>query len=84
MSALTTKAFWFDALERAVKTAAQTATVALGAGAVDLLSVPWQATLSISGGAAVLSLLTSIGSAQLPGRETASATKAVEPVAPQD
>lgn len=57
-----TKAFWKAAAERAVKTAAQTAVVLLGANAVDVLSVDWQNVASLSAGAALLSVLTSIGS----------------------
>jgi hypothetical protein len=53
--------------ERAVKTFCQTLVALLGAGAVDLLSVPWQSALSVSAGAAVLSVLSSIASAGFGG-----------------
>jgi hypothetical protein len=49
--------------ERAVKTFAQTLGAALGAGAADLLSVGWKQALSVAGFAALLSVLTSVGSA---------------------
>jgi hypothetical protein len=55
-----TTEFWARAAERAVKTAAQTAVSLLGANAVDVLSVDWQQVASVSAGAAVVSVLTSI------------------------
>ena len=50
-------------LERAVKTFCQALVALLGAGAVDLLSVPWPAALATAAGAALVSVLTSIASA---------------------
>lgn len=55
-----TPAFWSFAGERAVKTFAQAALATLGTGTVGLLSIDWLNLLSISGGAALLSVLTSI------------------------
>ena len=52
--------FWHYAGERAVKTLAQTALAYLGTGTVGLLSVDFVTLLSLSGGAALLSVLTSI------------------------
>ena len=57
--------FWRDTSERATKTFAQTLVVILGVGAVDLMSVGWVQALSVSGGAALLSLLSSIASARV-------------------
>lgn len=57
------KTFWASALERAVKTFAQSLIVVLGAGGVRLLSVHWIDGVDVAGAAALLSLLTSIGSA---------------------
>ncbi len=48
------------ALVRAARTAAQSALALLGAGAVDVLAVDWQALASVSLGAALVSLLTSV------------------------
>lgn len=45
---------------RAVRTAAQTAVALLGAGAVDVLAVDWQSIASVSAGAAIVSVLTSL------------------------
>jgi hypothetical protein len=57
-----TAAFWRAALERAVKTFAQTLAALLGAGGLGLLTAPWTNALSTAGLAALLSVLTSIGS----------------------
>lgn len=57
---LWSKAFWSYAGERAIKTFAQTALATLGGGSVGLLSVDWLGVASVAGGAAVLSILTSV------------------------
>lgn len=57
---LTTKAFWAGTLERAIKTFAQAGLAVLGATAVNLWTVPWEADAGIAGGAALLSVLTSL------------------------
>ena len=54
------KAFALAALERAIKTFAQTLAAVLGIGLTDILAVDWHAALSAAGGAAVLSILSSI------------------------
>lgn len=51
------------ALTRAVKTAAQTAVALIGTGAVGFTDLDWVRIASVSGVAAVLSLLTSIATA---------------------
>lgn len=56
------KGFWIAAAERAVKTFAQSAVAILTAGATGLLDVDWGQTASVAGLAAVVSVLTSVGS----------------------
>jgi hypothetical protein len=67
MSELIRGAFWAAVGERAAKTFCQTLAVTLGAGAFDVLTVPWQAALSMSAGATLVSVLMSISSAGLTG-----------------
>lgn len=64
--------FWKDALERAVKTIAQVLLAFLGADVVDVLGVDWGKALGVALGAAVVSLLTSVASAGIGQRGTAS------------
>lgn len=67
-----TKMFWSDAVERAVKTVAQTMVAMLTAGATGLLTVDWVNLFSVAGLAGLVSVLTSIGSAARAGTDTAS------------
>lgn len=55
----TTK-FWSYSGERAIKTFAQAALAYLGTGSVGLFELDWVNLVSISGGAALLSILTSV------------------------
>lgn len=48
------------AVERAIKTVAQTAVATIGIGAVGILDVDWTNVLSVSALAGVMSLLTSV------------------------
>ncbi len=57
--------FWQFALERAVKTFAQSLLAVLGVSGIGLLSVPWSTALSTAGMAAMLSVLTSVASEPL-------------------
>lgn len=52
--------FWNYAGERALKTVAQAALAYLGTGTVGLFEIDWAAMLSVSLGAGLLSILTSI------------------------
>lgn len=62
MSQLTSSEFWVAVLERALKTGAQVAAAAiLVDGVVDVLALDWQHTASITIGAMLLSVLTSLG-----------------------
>lgn len=67
-----TLVFWRDAFERAVKTAAQTAVALIGTDLVGFLELDWLQIASVSGVAAVLSVLTSVGSDPFADRGTAS------------
>lgn len=55
--------FWKAAAERAVKTFAQTLVALIGTGAVGIMDLDWMQMLSVSATATVLSLLTSVASA---------------------
>jgi hypothetical protein len=69
-----------DAAERSVKSFAQGVLATFGAGALDVLHADWGNALSLGLGAAVLSVLTSVGSFNVGRSGTASLTAAVEPV----
>lgn len=73
--------FTLDALERAVKTAAQTAVVTLGAEALDVFSVDWLQVAGMAAGGAVLSVLTSVASAPLGPKGAATIVDGVAPEA---
>lgn len=55
-----TKEFWTYAGERAIKTVAQSALAFLGTGSVGLFTIDWFSLGSVSLGAGLLSILTSI------------------------
>jgi hypothetical protein len=57
-----TGTFWKAALERAVKTFAQAEAALLVADGTGILNTDWQSSLSASGMAAVISILTSVAS----------------------
>lgn len=68
-----TAAFWIGALDRALKSFAQALLLLWGAdGAFNLLDVNLVTSLGVAGGAAVLSVLTSIVSAPIGGENTTS------------
>jgi hypothetical protein len=71
---LTSKAFWESAIERAVKTFAQTALALLGTSqVVSAIDVNWEEIGGVSLLAAILSILTSIA---IPANEVKSAVRA--------
>ena len=66
------KTFWMDALERAVKTAAQTAAALMTAEGFGLLTADWPAFGSAVAGAFALSIVTSIASGNVGDPRSAS------------
>jgi len=76
-----TASFWRDAIERAIKTAAQSALLAIGGGAVNVVALDWITIGGAAGGGFVLSMLTSIASVTVTQRGTASLSRSVEPAA---
>ncbi|MFI8931054.1 hypothetical protein C9F11_06380 [Streptomyces sp. YIM 121038] len=58
-------AFWKATAERAVRTFAQALAAILVAGATNLLDVAWAAALGTAGMAALLAVLTALGSAKV-------------------
>lgn len=81
MNTIYSLSFWKDAGERAAKSAAQAGVLALGGGAVNVLTLDLATFGGALGGGALLSVLSSIASAGLANRGTASLSKAVEPAA---
>ena len=55
-----TAQFWSYSGERAIKTVAQAAIAYLGTGTIGLFEIDWASIASVSLGAGLLSLLTSI------------------------
>ena len=66
MSVLFTARFWTDALERALKTFAQSFVAVAGASTIADWGTSWLGWLAGAGLAALMSLLTSIGSLTQP------------------
>lgn len=56
------KQFWKETVERAIKTAAQTAVALIGTELVGIMELDWVQITSVSAVAALLSVLTSVGS----------------------
>lgn len=52
--------FWSYAGERAIKTVAQAAIAFLGSGSIGLFAIDWVSLASVSLGAGLLSVLTSV------------------------
>ncbi|AGT12139.1 membrane protein [Mycobacterium phage Jabbawokkie] len=66
-----------DTAERAISTAAEAVLASVGISAVDLFHLDWKATLSIAGGAALVSVLKSLVVGAAPGGTPGSATPVV-------
>jgi Putative lactococcus lactis phage r1t holin len=60
-----TRQFWMLTAERALKTFAQTLAGLLVVGGVPTLPAHWTATLATAGAAALVSVLTSVGSLKI-------------------
>ncbi|MFD8820858.1 holin [Streptomyces sp. NPDC059605] len=58
-----TLVFWMATGERAVRTAVQTLLAAVGLTAADVLDADWGQALALSGGAALLAVLTALSTA---------------------
>jgi hypothetical protein len=68
--------FWKQAGERAVKTAAQTLILMwVGDGMFNVLTVDWKLAAGAAGGGAVLSVLTSMASANMGEKGTPDLVK---------
>jgi hypothetical protein len=70
-----TKKFGLDALERSVKTFAQSLVALIGAGAVNIVLLDWPDMLGVSATAALVSLLTSVVSLPVGNNGSASLVK---------
>lgn len=57
--------FWKASAERAVKTFVQVLIASFGTVQMGILDLPWETALSLAASAALLSILTSVGSANL-------------------
>lgn len=88
---LVSGSFWAQTVERAVKTFAQAAIALLTGQGLGLLAVDWKHVLSVAGLAAVVSVLTSVGSGpfnqsgspSLVGQPRKAAASAAEKLVPQ-
>ncbi|MET8684389.1 holin [Streptomyces sp. NPDC004732] len=82
-----TAAFWKATTERAIRTFAQALAAVLVAGATSLLDVEWGAAFATAGLAAVLAVLTAIGTSEVgaagPGITEQPTTKAKKPKTPK-
>jgi hypothetical protein len=66
------KVFWKQAIERAIRAFAGTALSSVGSGALNIISVPWEAVLSLAAGAALVSILISLSVSASTGTASAS------------
>ena len=72
MSFLTSKTFWADTTERALKTFAQSCVAILTGSATGLLTVNYVQLFSVAGLAAAVSVLTSLASGSVGSTTSAS------------
>ena len=76
------RAFWQAALERAGKTAAQSALLVIGADQINALHANWADVGGFALGGFVLSLLTSVASSRVGGVGPSLANEVTSPPAP--
>jgi hypothetical protein len=67
-----TRQFWLDTTERAIKTAAQTVLVTIGAVQFNAFTADWQTLAGMAAGGAFLSVATSLASSLAGDPDTAS------------
>ena len=67
--------FWKQAVERAIKTFAQAAIAVITGNELGMLAVDWIKVISVAGLAAVISVLTSLGSEAITRTATPSLVK---------
>lgn len=78
---LLTKRFWADSIERAIKTAAQTAGAIITAAQADnamgtgLTNISWLGIFNVTGLAVTYSIIMSVASAGATGTDNGSAIK---------
>ncbi|MFC6017810.1 holin [Plantactinospora solaniradicis] len=72
-----TSTFWKQAVERAVKTFAQSGVALLTGDGLGLVNVDWGTTASVAGLAALVSLLTSVATSSI-GEPNSPSAVAVE------
>ena len=63
------KAYYTELVDRATKSAAQAAILALGADQLNVLDADWKVVGGFAAGGAILSVLTNLGQRGLFGRE---------------
>jgi hypothetical protein len=71
--------FWKASIERAVKTFAQTLVALIGTTAVTIVDLDWMQMLGVSATATLLSVLTSLASANFGSTGPSLADETVEP-----
>lgn len=71
--------FWKAAGERAIKTLAQTLVALIGANAVSVMELDWAQMIGVAATATILSVLTSIASANFGNTGPSLADETIEP-----
>lgn len=74
-SYLTAPTFWAQTAERLVKTFSQAAIALITGDQLGLLAIDWQHVVSVAGLAAVVSVLTSLGSGPIAQADSPSVVK---------